>query len=145
MRIAKHFSHGCGVHVVLALLAAVTLVQARMSYRDQAELERLLASGTSEQKAFALHIQANRGEPKFQKRHVAAMLMHEDARVRELMMTSNMMRLRKEPIRRAAMRRWSDEDSRTRAEFVLDFRIGNYKSMTLNDLRLFLQAGPADE
>jgi hypothetical protein len=44
-----------------------------------------------------------------------------------------------------AMRRWPDQAARARAAFLLEFRIGNFESMTLNDLRIFLEAGPADE
>ena len=133
------------MHVMLLIVGGGGLGGAGGSERDGAEVDRLLETGASREKAYALHVLANRGRPRFQKQQVQAMLMHDDPLVRELMMTSNMMRYRKEPIRRRAMSRWQNQAARTRGAFLLDFRIGNFTSMTLNDLRLFLEAGPADE
>ena len=145
MRLGLFFRKGFGVHVLLLIIASAELAAARWSYRNDAEIDRLLESGSSPEKAYALHVLANRGRPRFHKDQVPAMLMHDDPLVREMMMTSNMMRYRKEPIRRMAMRRWPDQAARTRAAFLLEFRIGNFESMTLSDLRIFLEAGPADE
>ena len=144
MKLASFFRKGFGLHVLLLIVAAAELAAAGWSYRDDAEVDRLLETGSSREKAYALHVLANRGRPRFQKQQVQATLMHDDPLVRELMMTSNMMRYRKEPIRRRAMSRWQNQAARTRGAFLLDFRIGNFTSMTLNDLRLFLEAGPAE-
>ena len=109
-----------------------------------ADIDALIQSGDAREKAYALHVKANRGEPRFNRRDVLPMLRADEPLVRELMMTTNMMRFRIERIRRREIAGWEDRIARDRANFLLDHRIRKVSAMTLAELEAFLDTTADD-
>lgn len=144
VRILSFLQRGYWLHLLLAAVIVAEFAAARLAHKTDADIDALIQSGDAREKAYALHVKSNRGEPRFTRRDVLPMLRADERLVRELMMTTNMMRFRIERIRRREIARWEDRIARDRANFLLDHRIRKVSAMTLAELEAFLDTTADD-
>ncbi len=141
MKILSFLQRGYWLHLLLLIVLAMQVVSARRSHKTDADIDAMVESGDPHEKVLGLHLKASRGDPRFTRNDVVPMLRSDEPLVRELMMTSNMMRFRNVRIRLREMESWSDSAVLQRSRFLLRYRIGNFDSVTYDELEAFLDAG----
>ena len=141
MKIPSFLQRGYWLHGLLLIVLAVQFTLALRSHKSDVEVDVMVESDDPYERVYGLHVKASRGVPRFTRNDVAPMLRSDHPLVRELMMTSNMMRFRNVRVRVNEMQSWSDAAVLLRSEFLLNYRIGNFASVTYDELKAFLASG----
>ena len=134
MKILSFLQRGYWLHLMLLIGLAMQVVSARRSHKTDAEIDVMVESGDPHERVYGLHLKASRGVPRFTRDDVVPMLRSDEPLVRELMMTSNMMRFRNVRVRMNEMQSWTDAAVLQRSRFLLSYRIGNFDSVTYAEL-----------
>lgn len=144
MKILTFLQRGYWLHLLLLIVLALQVASARRAHKTDADIDVMVESGDPQERVYGLHLKASRGVPRFTRNDVVPMLRSDEPLVRELMMTSNMMRFRNVRVRMNEMQSWSDAAMLLRSEFLLNYRIGNFASVTYDELQAFLDAGAGE-
>jgi hypothetical protein len=106
--------------VCLGALVVIEVLAWQVAHRDDEELQRAVASGSAEEKVWALHIQLNRGEPqRLEHLFVENLLASNEALVRELAMTSDVRRLGRRSVQRRYLAESSDPGETLRGRYYM--------------------------
>lgn len=136
---ARGWLRGWRLPALLALLILGELIAARALHRSKEELQDDLQTGSPTEKAFALHILANRDIPEgFDQRGIRRLMQNEEVFLRELTMTTNLMRFGTENQRLAYIARRGSTPEAYRCRFLLECRVGN-KGMSMEQLDRFFE------
>ncbi|MBU0640730.1 MAG: hypothetical protein KKB50_17845 [Planctomycetes bacterium] len=132
-----------------ALLAALVCecLAALAGHVSEAELRRRLESGTEAQRAAALYVLANRDiPPRLDDEDIRRFMRSDEVRVREIVMTTNLMRYGSEAVRRDYVAALGETEEAWRCRFLLDHRVGpTGKRLTRQELARFLAALAEDK
>ena len=140
MKVLSFIQRGYWLHLALLIVIAGEFVAAKRAHLTDAEVDALFENGTPREKAYALHLIASRGIPRFTSEDVLPTLRSDEPLLRELMMTKSMLPFGNKRIRNREIARWADEPSRRRAFILLDYRIESFTSLNLTALECFLDA-----
>ena len=108
MKILTFLQRGYWLHLLLLIVLAMQVALSRRAHKTDADIDVMVESGNPQEKVYGLHLKASRGVPRFTRNDVVPMLRSDEPLVRELMMTSNMMRFRNVRVRMNEMGSWTD-------------------------------------
>ena len=137
----RSFLRDYGVHAALLAVVVLSMLQARLRFHGDAELEAMIASEDPRVQVHALHTKACRKGSALSEAEVLSMLRSDEPLVRELAMIPTLMRHGTRSLREAEISKLRERRARRRARFLLNHRIGNFDPMSLAELEEFLK-GP---
>lgn len=140
MKVLSFIQRGYWLHLVLLIVIAGEFVTAKRAHLTDTDVDALFQNGTPREKAYALHLIASRGIPRFTSEDVLPTLRSDEALLREVMMTKTMLPFGNKRIRNREIARWANEASRRRAFILLDYRIESFTSLNLAALDSFIDA-----
>ena len=127
-----------------ALLLAVVVVEclwAAAAHRTDDELQRTLQSGTPQEKVGALYVLTNRDVPqRFDEAALWELLSSDNILIREWTMTTNFARLARPRAQRDYVEARRGSREAIRCAFLLRYRVGLGRTITMADLQQFLDA-----
>ena len=133
------------LHVLLFAILAGEWLVAFALHRPDAELRRMLESGSPRDRVYTLFVLTNRDTPEAPDRDaVKQLLATHDPLVCEWTMTTNFARFGPPIAQEAYAAARSGTPTGFRCQFLLNYRAVAGPSMTLADLRRFLDAAGAD-
>jgi len=129
------------LHVLLLAVVGGECLAARALHHSEAELATLRETGSPTQQAYALFVSTNRGVAQpMEQRTVRQILQSAQPLVREWTMTTNFVRLAPPRVQEDHIAALRGAPEALRCGFFLRYRIGLGQSMTLAELRRFLDA-----
>ena len=130
---------GWGLHGLLALAMAGTVLTARLGWRSEEALWEAARGSSVEDRVEALHVLACRVGTDFQDEDLVDMLAADETRVRELALLPPLLRHGDRAAREAMIASLDSASARRRARFLLTDRFGSFDPLTLEELEAFLE------
>jgi len=132
---------GGRLHILLLAILIGELLAARINHRAQPELQALLDSGPSRQRAYALFVLTNRGPVQPPDREtIRKLLQSDEVLLREWTMTANFTRFAPPLVQESHIGSLGGSGEAVRCRFWLYYRPAGGSLITLADLKRFLDA-----